>query len=272
VPQVPEALLGEAALLLVRLDLPSAALLPAQLEAVLRAALWSPALQALDLTGAALEPLPGRLLADAAACLSSLSLCGARLATKQLAVLLQAVALPSSALDHLSLAALDLSEVPAGLLAASLATLPSLNLSYCRLAVDQVTALLRRLGRPGSRVQALELARVDLQPLPGPVLARALGPLHSLGLAYCSLTPEQALALVTACARGLSARTVRTDLRTVPVRLLLRACSGGRLVLRHARLTQEQRVALEGAGRLDGDPPIGLTDGGSQSVICSTGV
>ena len=111
---------------------------------------------------------------------------------------IQALSLPSSALDHLSLATLDLSSIPANslaryeihthysiallLLTRCLPSVASLNLSYCRLSTEQLTGLLRSLGKPECLVQALQLARADLTAIPAGVLERWLqAPVCSTG-------------------------------------------------------------------------------------------
>ena len=103
-----------AALTLTTLDLANCLVLPEHLGTLLQTAIWStrslscfscylftqpllqlpatlpsPSLEALDLSGADLSEVSGHLLADSAQCLSSLSLCGARLEHKQLQALLQ---------------------------------------------------------------------------------------------------------------------------------------------------------------------------------------
>ena len=113
------------------LSLANSILLVEQLQALMQAVLWSASLDSLDLTGCNFDGVEGQLLGDAAAALSSLSLTAAKLDVKHISSLLQArsfflvasnwivqaLSLPSSALDHLSLATLDLSSTPTNLLA-----------------------------------------------------------------------------------------------------------------------------------------------------------
>ena len=122
-----------AALHISFLSLANSALLVEQLQALMQAALWSSSLDSLDLTGCNFDGVDAQLLGDATAALTSLSLTAAKLHVKQICSLLQvrslnealiasnltvqALSLPSSALDHLSLATLDLSSTPTNLLA-----------------------------------------------------------------------------------------------------------------------------------------------------------
>ena len=115
------------------LSLANSTLLVEQLRTLMQAVLWSASLDCLDLTGCNFDGVEGQLLGDAAAALSSLSLTAAKLDVKHISSLLhvgcfckflvasnwivQALSLPSSALDHLSLATLDLSSTPTNLLA-----------------------------------------------------------------------------------------------------------------------------------------------------------
>ena len=115
------------------LSLANSTLLVEQLRTLMQAVLWSASLDCLDLTGCNFDGVEGQLLGDAAAALSSLSLTAAKLDVKHISSLLhvgcfckflvasnwivQALSLPSSALDHLSLATVDLSSTPPNLLA-----------------------------------------------------------------------------------------------------------------------------------------------------------
>jgi len=241
--EVESSLFQATALHLSFLSLANSTLLSEQLCSLMQAVLWSSTLDALDLTGCNFDGVDPQLLADAAAALSSLSLTAAKLDVKQISSLLHALSLQSSALDHLSLATLDLSYIPANSLARCLLSVAGLNLSYCRLTTEQLTGLLRSLGKRESLVQVLQLARADLTALPSGVLDRALTRLFSIDLAYCSITPAQTLALTTACCKGLQANLVRVDMTQVPSSIFLRAIRAG-LTLRYPKLTTCQQQAV----------------------------
>ena len=136
--QVEPSLFESTALHLSFLSLANSTLLVEQLRSLMQAVLWSSSLDCLDLTGCNFDGVEGQLLGDAAAALSSFSLTAAKLDLKQMYSLLhvsllckilvasnwivQALSLPSSALDHLSLATLDLSSIPANMLTRYLGT------------------------------------------------------------------------------------------------------------------------------------------------------
>jgi len=241
--EVDPTLFQAAALHIGFLSLANSTLLVEQLQALMQAVLWSSSLDSLDLTGCNFDGVEAQLLGDAAAALSSLSLTAAKLDVKHISSLLHALPLPSSALDHLSLATLDLSSTPSNLLARCLSSVASLNLSYCRLSTEQLTGLMRSLGKAESLVQTLQLARTDLTALPSGVLERAATRLLSIDLSYCPMTPAQTLALTTACCKGLQVTLVRVDMTQVPSSVFFRAIRKG-LTLRYPKLTKEQHAAV----------------------------
>jgi len=249
--EVDSTLLQTAALHLNYLSLANSTLLSEQVAALMQAVLWSSSLDSLDLTGSNLDEdlddnfVEGQLLGDAAIALSSLSLAAAKLNVKHISSLLHALSLPSSALDHLSLATLDLSAIPANFLARCLPSVASLNLSYCHITKEQLTGLMRSMGKPESLVETLQLARADLASLPSGVLERTVTTLLSIELSYCSLTPAQILALVSACCKGLKTTLVRVDMTHVPCSIFLRAVKAG-LTLRYPKLSPKQSTALSG--------------------------
>jgi len=232
--EVEVHLLQGAALHLSSLSLAHCSLLPGQACALLQAVVWSLTLDSLDLTSAHLDQVSGQLLGDAACSLSCLDLCGARLATKHLTALLHAISLPSSALELLSLATLDLTTLSPSLLTSSLPAVTSINLSYCKVTIEQVTALLRAVCKVSSRVRSVQLARAHLSPLPSGLLERAMGHLASLSFLHCSLTTSHTLGLATAACRGLQATLVKADLTHIPPSLLARAVKCG-LKLRYSK-------------------------------------
>ena len=114
--------------------------------------------QDFDLTGANLagagpglpvteEQVSAQLVLDSLACLTSLNISAVTASRIQLISVLQAVTSDWSTLTSLNLSTLDLTPLPSSLLSTAVFSLTALKLNYTNLSREQITAIIRAVGK-----------------------------------------------------------------------------------------------------------------------------
>jgi len=191
---------------------------------------WSltSSLEDLDLTGLNLSPLSPGLLSPALHRLRRAHLGFTKLTSEQTVHLFHHCnARPRPRPEELCLKAINLSPVPAMVLAPVLARLTTANLSFTELTVEQVTILLEHLVySPTARLASLDLFSVDLSGVCPLLLAQAVASLTLASLSNTELRLEQAHAI---CDKVLTSATLKdlnldfAELFSVPSETLGRA-------------------------------------------------
>jgi len=181
-------------------------------ESVRQLLLWSTTshLDSLDLTGLNLSSVPPSLLSPALHRLRKAFLGFTKLTADQtIHFFRHCHDNPRPRPEELCLKAINLSPVPATVLAPVLANLTTANLSFTELTVEQVTLLLglvvQRSGS-GSRLANLDLFSVDLSAVCPVLLAQAVASLTVASLSNTELRLEQAHAI---CDHVLKSNTLR---------------------------------------------------------------
>ena len=209
----------------------------------------------LDLTGLNLSPVAASLLSPALLRLRRAQLGFTKLTGEQTCHLFsqsdshRSRSFPS----ELCLKAVNLSAVPSGVLARSLARLHTANLSFTELTVDQVSSLLSLLAArgPAVRLSSLDLFSVDLSAVCPLLLARATASLTVASLSNTELRLEHCHAL---CDHVLHSATLLdlnldfAELFSVPPEVLGRAMTRlDRVSLACTVLAEDQLLALASA-------------------------
>merc|ERR1712088_363668 len=166
-------------------------------------------LESLDLTGLNLSPIPSSLLSPALHRLRKAFLGFTKLTADQtIHFFSHCHDNPRPRPEELCLKAINLSPVPATVLAPVLARLTTANLSFTELTVEQVTLLMGLVvGRgSGSRLANLDLFSVDLSAVCPVLLAQAVASLTVASLSNTEMRLEQAHAI---CDHVLKSNTLR---------------------------------------------------------------
>jgi len=220
-----------------------------ELERILTDIQGSP-LENIDLSQVNLRNVPAVMLASTVASLHTVNLCNTRLTTDQCVKLLEA-SISSNTLVEIDLMHVNLSEVPAELLARAVTHLQTVNLSYTDLTTDQcmkvleVSIAFHKLINGSANV---DLIGVNLSRVPAELLVKAVSRLHTVNLSNTRLTTDQCIKVLEATIS--SNRLVEIDLKHVnlsgvPPDLLARAVSRLHTVdLSSTRLTTDQCVEV----------------------------
>jgi len=224
-----------------------------QIEMVLHDIHASP-LEIIDLSHINLRHVPAKLLANAVSRLQTVNLFNTDLTTKQCIQVLR-VSISSRSLVDVNLGFVNLSGVPADLLARAVSRLQTVNLNSTHLRTEQCVKMLEtslssrslvdvNLGdvpsnlpvRTVSHLQTvnlgytrhLNLTSVNLSEVPADLLSKAVCHLQTVNLRYTALTTEQCIEVleVSLSSRSLvSINLVYVNLSGVPSDILARAVS-----------------------------------------------
>jgi len=225
-----------------------------QCVALLKASLSSTTLTNLNLEEVNLSKVPAELLANSISRLQVVDLWDTHLTTEQCVAVLKA-SLSSATLTNLNLKYVNLSKVPAELLANSISRLEVVNLGhsdavilrYTHLTTEQCVALLKA-SLSSTTLTNVNFGRVNLSKVPAELLANSISRLQDIDLSSTELTTEQCVALLKASLSSTTLTNVNlavVNLSKVPAELLANSISRLQDVeLFGTDLTTEQCVAL----------------------------
>lgn len=142
-----------------------------------------------NFSGTNLSKVPARMLARAISHLQTVNLQSTNLTTNQQNKILR-VSLSSPKLINVNLYNIDLSKVPAELLAKAVARLETAILGSTRLTTNQCTKLLK-LSLSSTTLINVNLCTLNLAGVPGDLLAKAISRLEIANLLRTHLTTEQ---------------------------------------------------------------------------------
>ena len=194
-----------------------------------------------------LQKVPVDLLVKALGNLIQINLNNTDLTQQQnLAVVKMCASSPS--MMELSLCGADLADVPPQTLGQAAGSLSKIELGRCRLTRDQIISVLDACSA-SSTLNHVDMRCNNLQEVPAEQLAKAVGNLQSVDLAYTRLTTEQCIAVLEKCKSSSSKLTdidlSRVDLSQVTPHLLEEAIPHlQRMGLIHAKVTAEQRIGI----------------------------
>jgi len=134
------------------------------------------------------------LLASAVSSLQNVNLSSTHLTTDQCVALLRS-SLSSATLAKINLRGVNLSQVPAELLASSITRLQDVDLSYTDLTTDQCIALLRS-SLSSTTLTKVNLLYVNISQVPADLLASSISRLQDVNLSSTHLTTDQCVALL----------------------------------------------------------------------------
>jgi len=218
-----------------------------QCVALLTASISSKTLASLHLKNVDLSQVPADLLANSISRLQGINLFGTEIETYQCVSLLKA-SVASKTLKNISLAEIDLSEVPADLLANSISRLHNVDLSGTGIKTDQCVALLKAIIS-SETLKHVNLVNINLRKVPTDLLAGSISRLEGVNLFGTRLKTGQCIALLTAIRSSTTFTKVLglgyVKLCQVPVSLLASSISQLQDVnLYWTRLTSDQSVAI----------------------------
>lgn len=194
-----------------------------------------------------LSGVSGELLASAVSHLHIVNLFNTKITNDQCVALLKA-SLCSTTLQNINMAAVNLSKVPAELLANLISRLQKVNMGKTDLTTDQCVAILKA-SLYSKTLRNIDLRFVNLSEVPVDLLANSMSRLQDVGLYRTDLTTDQSVALLRA---SLSTRTLTNlslmniDLSEVPAELLANSISRLRdFKLYRTGLTTDQCAVLK---------------------------
>jgi len=153
-------------------------------------------LEDINLSRINLRQVPAELLANAVSHLQTVNLLYSGLSTEQCIQVLEA-SLSSESLVDVNLSMVNLSGVPADLLARAVSRLQTVNLSHTKLTTEQCIQLLEASLSSTSLVD-VDLESINLSGVPAYLLARAVSRLQTVNLRFTRLTTEQCIQVVEA--------------------------------------------------------------------------
>jgi len=243
---VPADLLARAVSRLQAVNLCSTRLTTEQCVQVLEVSLSSRSLVDVNLANVNLSGVPSDLLSGAVSRLQIVNLCYTHCTTEQCIQVLEA-SLSSRSLVDVNLANVNLSGVPADLLARAVSRLKTVNLYFTHLTIKQCIQVLEVSLFSRSLVD-LNLADVNLSGVPADIIARKVSHLQTVNLWNTELTTEQCIQVLEA---SLSSRCLvdinlgHVNLSEVPSHLLAKAVSRLQNVnLWDTKLTTEQCIQV----------------------------
>jgi len=209
--RVKSGLLAKAVSRLQTVNLAETNLITKQIVFMLKTSLSSTTLVSLNLEKIRLGEVPAELLAEAVSRLQIVNMNDTNLKTDQCVKILKA-SISSNTLVNVDLGNINLSEIPAKLLAKAVSLLQTVYLNDTNLSTDQCVQILEAI-QSSKTLLTVVLASVNLSQVPSELLAKAVSLLQSVVLRFTNLTSDQCVKVLIAV---LSSKTlIKVDLSVV---------------------------------------------------------